>query len=223
MRILIVEDDQEVAQMLKSGLEFKGFAVDWIENGEKALTRILLYRNEYDLIILDLTLPVIDGAAICKDTRKNGVTTPIIILTASGSIADKLDLLTLCADDYVVKPFAFPELLARIQCVLRRPKAPLATALVAGYIEMDTVKRTVRKSGISIPLTLKEYSILETLMRHPNEPIRREDLMDHLWDFGFSSLSNVLDVHIKNLRKKLSESGTSPIETVRGVGYKIVA
>lgn len=224
MRLLIVEDEVRLAEALKHGLELKGFAVDWLAEPEKALSRILLYRNDYSLILLDLMLPEIDGATITKKVREAGVTTPIIILTARGETDHKVDLLNLGADDYMVKPFSFEELLARINSVLRRPTQTHAPSMVMGDIEMDTGTRVVSIQGHELALTLKEYSLLECFMRKPNEVIVREELFNQVWDFNSQSWSNVLDVHIKNLRKKLLHAkSTTSLETVRGVGYRLVA
>jgi len=223
MHILIVEDEEKLARALKKGLEVKGFAVDWLADSEKARSRILLYRDEYDLIILDLMLPVLDGAAITESVRKENVTTPIIILTARNETEHKIDLLNKGADDYVVKPFSFEELLARINSVLRRPTMSQQVTLRVGDIEMDTSTRTVRRGTHEIPLTLKEFSLLECFMREPGVVLTREKLFDHVWDFNALSWSNVLDVHMKNLRKKLHHEGEDgPVfETVRGVGYRL--
>ncbi|MDE1925310.1 MAG: response regulator transcription factor [Patescibacteria group bacterium] len=222
MHILIVEDEEKLAKALKKGLELKGYAVDWLPDPEKARTRILLYRNEYDLIILDLMLPGIDGATITESVRKDNVTTPIIILTARNETEHKVDLLNKGADDYIVKPFSFEVLLARINSVLRRPSVAQPVVLKVGDLEMDTATRTVKKQDEEIPLTLKEFSLLECFMRQPNEVLSREKLFDHVWDFNSLSWSNVLDVHMKNLRKKLNHEGDDPLfETVRGVGYRL--
>lgn len=223
MHLLIVEDEEKLAKALKKGLELKGYAVDWLPDPEKARSRIMLYRNEYDLIILDLMLPGIDGATITESVRAEGVTTPIIILTARNETEHKVDLLNKGADDYIVKPFSFEELLSRINAVLRRPTASKAPVLRVGELEMDIGTRTVRKNGNEIPLTLKEFSLLECFMRQPNEVLSREKLFDHVWDFNSLSWSNVLDVHMKNLRKKLdhNERNEPLFETVRGVGYKL--
>lgn len=223
MHLLVVEDEEKLAKALKKGLELKGFAVDWLADSEKAKTRILLYRNEYDLIILDLMLPGIDGATITESVRKEGVTTPIIILTARNETEHKVDLLNKGADDYIVKPFSFEELISRINAVLRRPSTQKPVILRVGNLQMDTSTRTVRKGENEIPLTLKEFSLLECFMRQPNEVLSREKLFDHVWDFNSLSWSNVLDVHMKNLRKKLNnDSYDTPVfETVRGVGYRL--
>jgi DNA-binding response OmpR family regulator len=223
MRILIVEDEAGLAEALKKGLELKGYAVDWLGSGEEARTRILLYRNEYDLIILDLMLPGTDGATICRDARAQGVTTPIIVLTARDEAEQKIDLLNLGADDYMVKPFAFDELVARITAVLRRPESALPALLTVRDLTLDPSRHVVTKSGKDVPLTLKEFALLEFFMRKPGVALSREDILDHVWNFDFSGFSNVLDVHMKNLRKKLDDYGNdSPLfETVRGVGYRL--
>ncbi len=224
MHILIVEDEERLAKALKKGLELKGYAVDWLPDPEKARSRILLYRSEYDLIILDLMLPGLDGAQITESVRKEGVTTPIIILTARNETEHKVDLLNKGADDYIVKPFSFEELLSRISAVLRRPKQQKPVVLKVGPLEMDMATRVVRKGGEEIPLTLKEFALLECFMRQPGEVLSREKLFDHVWDFNSLSWSNVLDVHMKNLRKKLGtdENGDQLFETIRGVGYRLV-
>jgi DNA-binding response OmpR family regulator len=223
MHILIVEDEEKLAKALKKGLTLKGFAVDWMPDPEKARTRIILYKDEYDLILLDLMLPGLDGAAITESVRKENVTTPIIILTARNETEHKVDLLNKGADDYIVKPFSFEELLARINSVLRRPTSLQAAVLKVGPLEMDTAARVVRKEGKEVPLTLKEFSLLECFMREPGVVLSREKLFDHVWDFNALSWSNVLDVHMKNLRKKLDHENSRQqlFETVRGVGYRL--
>lgn len=222
MRILIVEDEAKLAEALKKGLESKGFAVDWIEESEKARTRILLYRDEYDLIILDLMMPGINGATITHDAREAGVKTPIIILTARDEVHFKVQLLDAGADDYIAKPFSFDELLARINAVLRRPEQSLPSQLSVRDIELDPGARKVTKGGKEVQITLKEYSLLELFLRHPDEALTRETILDHVWSFDFPGFSNVLDVHMKNLRKKLDTYADAPlIETVRGVGYRL--
>lgn len=224
MHLLIVEDEERLAKALKKGLELKGYAVDWLADPEKARSRILLYRQEYDLIILDLMLPGLDGATITESVRSQGVTTPIVILTARNETEHKVDLLNKGADDYIVKPFSFEELLSRINAVLRRPAQQKPITLRVGPLEMDMATRVVKRDGKEISLTLKEFSLLECFMRQPNEVLSREKLFDHVWDFNSLSWSNVLDVHMKNLRKKLGQNddGEQLFETVRGVGYRLV-
>lgn len=223
MRILIVEDEAKLAEATKKGLELKGFTVDWIDEGEKARTRMLLYRDEYDLVLLDLMLPGVDGATICRDVRAEGVTTPIIVLTARDETEMKIDLLNVGADDYISKPFSLDELVARMNAVLRRPEQALPSVLTIRDITLDPAKHTVTKGGKEVALTLKEFSLLEFFMRHPNEAMKREAVLDHVWSFDFPAFSNVLDVHMKNLRKKLDdyEEDDPLFETIRGVGYRL--
>lgn len=222
MRILVVEDEEKLAESLKEGLEKNGYAVDIILNGEKAFNRISLNHADYDLVMLDLMLPDMDGLAITKGLRSVNITTPILILTARDEIDSKVELLLSGADDYLVKPFSFKELLARIQAIFRRPISSLPATLTIRDIELNSSTQKVHKGKKEIPLTLKEFVILEHFMRNPNTVINREELLSHLWDFNYSSFSNVVDVHVKNLRKKLSDHGTPGIlETVRGVGYRL--
>ena len=222
MHLIVVEDEEKLALALKRGLELSGFAVDWMADSEKAQTRILLYHNEYDLIILDLMLPGIDGATMTRNIRAHNVTTPIIILTARNETEFKVDLLNSGADDYIVKPFSFKELLARINSVLRRPTEAQPVVLSAGPLTMDTSMRAVRLEDTPVPLTLKEYSLLECFLRRPNEVLSREELFNKVWDFNSLLWSNVLDVHMKNLRKKLDHvSHAIHLETIRGVGYRL--
>ena len=222
MRILIVEDEAAIAQAVKKMLEHEGFAVDWLSDGNEARQRISLYRKEYDLVILDLMLPGISGYDICRSVREDGVNMPILILTARDLVHDKVSLLDTGADDYLVKPFSFEELFARIKALLRRPKEVLPVALSVGTLMLDTKTRKVSFGKKVLDLTTKEYALLEYLMRHPDEVVDRERIMDHLWGFEFDSFSNVVDVHIKNLRKKLDpKKGRAILETVRGVGYRL--
>ncbi|GMU74101.1 MAG: DNA-binding response regulator [Candidatus Campbellbacteria bacterium] len=222
MRILIVEDEQKLAETLAQGLERKGYASDIIEDGEKALTRILMHRDDYDLIILDLMLPTLDGREICRQVREQNITVPILVLTARNETENKVDLLESGADDYLVKPFSFSELLARVQALLRRPTTMLPVTLRFADIELDVAQHTVTRDGKPVPLTLKEFTLLEYFMRNPDTVINREDILSHLWDFNYESFSNVVDVHVKNLRHKLNAGGRpNLLETVRGVGYRL--
>jgi two-component system OmpR family response regulator len=224
MRLLIVEDEAIIAQNLKKLLEQNGFAVDWIPDALKARTRVLLYRNDYNLVLLDLGLPGMSGMALTTSLREQGITIPIIILTGQSDTATKIQLLNSGADDYVVKPFSPEELMARINSVLRRPVVAQPVVHTVGDIEINTATRRVRAGNADVPLTLKEYSLFECFVRRPNEVLTREDLCNQVWDFNSLTLSNVLDVHMKNLRKKLNVTENSArFETVRGVGYRLVA
>lgn len=221
MRVLIVEDEERLASTVAAGLKKKGYAVDVIGDGAEALNRISLHRADYDIVILDLMLPGLDGLSVCRQMRERDITTPILVLTARAETDTKVELLMSGADDYLVKPFSFEELLARIQALLRRPTPSVSIVLRQGPLELDTVERAVLLEGKTVALTLKEFGLLEYFMRHPNEVVNREDLLAHLWDFNYESFSNVIDVHIKNLRRKLGDSVT--LETVRGIGYRLRA
>ncbi|HEV3245344.1 MAG TPA: response regulator transcription factor [Candidatus Paceibacterota bacterium] len=221
MKILLVEDEQKLAQALSKGLTHEGYAVDTVGDGKKALTRIQLHRSDYDVIILDLMLPSMDGYEICKEIRASNVTTPVLVLTARAETDTKVQLLLAGADDYLVKPFSFAELSARIKALLRRPNEKLPETLKIGDIELNPGERKVVRAGKEIPLTLKEFGLLEYFMRHPNQVVNREDLLSHLWDFNYVGFSNVVDVHVKNLRRKLEGEGSGVLETVRGIGYRL--
>ena len=224
MKILLVEDETKLATAIKKGLEFEGYTVDIIDDGKKALTRLSLHRKDYDMVILDLMLPSLDGREITKQSREMGVTVPILILTARTETEIKVETLLSGADDYMVKPFSFAELAARIRAILRRPSESLPESLTVGDIELNMSERRVTKDGKEIPLTLKEFGLLEYFMRHPNQVVNREDLLNHLWDFNYIGFSNVVDVHVKNLRHKLADgNGENILETVRGIGYRLVA
>ena len=222
MRILIVEDEEKLAKVLSHGLAAKGYAVDIISDGKKALSRLSLHRSDYDLVIMDLGLPSMGGLEILKTAREWQVTTPILILSAEKETGKKVELLMAGADDYLIKPFSFAELSARMHALLRRPKEMTPGILEAGNIRLHPAERKVFRDDVEIMLTLKEYALLEYFMRNPNRVINREDLLTHLWDFNYASFSNVVDVHVKNLRHKLDGGTTvNMLETVRGVGYRL--
>lgn len=222
MKILIAEDNEKLASLLKKGLESKGYAADCVSDGEEAQTRIELGHEDYDLVILDLMMPKKTGFEVCQNVRSSKIFIPILILTARDSTNDKISALDMGADDYLVKPFSFKELLARIRALMRRPKKLLPTELKTRDIILNPATRKVSHKGHEIKLTLKEFSLLEYLMRHPNQVVNREQILDNMWDFGFDSFSNIIDVHIKNLRKKLEDNKKGNLlETIRGVGYKL--
>ncbi len=222
MKILVVEDEQKLADAIAKGLTAHGYAVDTIADGEKALTRITLHHANYDLVILDLMLPSLDGYAICREMRAREIVLPVLVLTARAEVDTKVELLLAGADDYLVKPFSFEELLARIHALLRRPAGSLPTVLKWGDLELNPAEHTVRLSGEPVALTLKEFGLLEYFLRHPGEVVNREDLLSHLWDFNYESFSNVIDVHVKNLRRKLARGDRGDVlETVRGIGYRL--
>ena len=222
MLILIIEDNQKLATSLKKGLEMEGYAVDHLSDGEAGQRRIETHFENYDLIILDLMLPKYDGISICKNWRKQNIFIPIIILTAKDTTEDKVLGLNSGADDYLVKPFSFSELLARIKALLRRPQKSLPAQLKVCDLKLDLDTRKVFRKNKEIKITLKEFTILEYLMRHPDQVLSREQIIDHVWDFAFDSFSNLVDVHIKNLRKKIDDPYDEKIlETVHGMGYRI--
>ncbi len=181
-----------------------------------------MYRDEYELILLDLSLQGMDGSVLTQELRAEGIKTPIIILTGRGETEYKIALLNSGADDYVVKPFSSDELIARINSVLRRPAVSLPVVYNVGAIEINMTTRSVKARGQEVPLTLKEFGLLECFVRRPNEVLTREELCNQVWDFNALTMSNVLDVHMKNLRKKLPADEVR-LETVRGVGYRFVA
>ncbi|QQR49920.1 response regulator transcription factor [Candidatus Nomurabacteria bacterium] len=220
MKVLVVEDNKKLADVMKRGLEQEGFAVDTLGEGIAAEKRILLNTIEYDLVILDRMLPGKDGVSICRFWRAADVTIPVIMLTALDTTNDKVLGLDAGADDYLAKPFAFEELVARVRALMRRPKQLEENKLQVQDIILDTTEHRVTKDDTEITLTLKEFMVLEYLMRHCGKVITRDTLYDHAWDFADSTLSNTVDVHIKNIRKKLHDNGTL-IATVRGVGYKM--
>lgn len=220
MKILVVEDNKKLAENIKQGLVQEGYAVDLIEDGLVAERRILINRDEYDLIILDRLLPGKDGVTVCRLWREHEITLPVLMLTALDAVGDKVTGLHAGADDYLAKPFAFEELLARIHALLRRPKQVAVDILTTHDIKIDTTTRVVTYKDKPIKLTLKEFMVLEYLMRHKNKVITRDTLYSHAWDFADSSFSNTIDVHIKNLRKKIKDNGKI-IQTIRGVGYKM--
>lgn len=224
MKLLIVEDEEKLAKSLKKGLEKEGYAVDYVLDGETGQRRIELCRKDYDLIILDLMLPKRSGFEVAKNVREQNILTPILVLTARDTTEDKIMALDGGADDYLVKPFSLEELLARIRALLRRPEQTLPIELKIRDLALNTSTRRVTRGQREVPLTLKEFGLLEYLMRHPNQVLSREQILDHLWDFAFDSFSNVVDVHVKNLRKKVDNGHHDKLlETIRGVGYRIKA
>jgi len=222
MKILIVEDNQKLAKSIKRGLEQEGYAVDILFDGESAQRRLEVNSEDYDLVILDLMLPKRDGLAVCKNWRDQNIVVPIVILTAKDSTDDKIIGLDCGADDYLVKPFSFDELLARIRALLRRPQESLPLQLKIKDLILNNTTRKVFRGQRELILTNKEFAILEYLMRHPNQVLNREQIISHVWDFAFDSFSNLVDAHVKNLRKKLDGNNDEKIlETIRGVGYRI--
>lgn len=220
MRILIAEDDRKVAGFLKKGLQEENYAVDLCYDGEEAVFQAQV--NEYDLVILDVMLPGKNGLAICREIRAEGILSPILMLTARDQLDDKVRGLHEGADDYMTKPFAFQELLARIKALLRRSQDYKTKTLTVGGLELDPVSRKVTRDGKTITLTGKEYALLEYLMRNRGRIITQSMIIDHVWDMNYDGLSNVVNVYINHLREKVDKGfDRKYIQTVRGVGYKI--
>ncbi|MCL4458775.1 MAG: response regulator transcription factor [Chloroflexi bacterium] len=220
MRILVLEDERRLCNIIKRGLLEEGYAVDTAYDGEDG--EYLAESTPYDLIILDIMLPKKDGIGVCQELRLKRVNTPILMLTAKDSVEDRVKGLDAGADDYLIKPFAFNELLARIRALLRREGFSKSPRLQVGDLVMDTLSREVWRGQRRIELTSKEYVILEYFMRHPNMVITRTMLEEHAWDYEFDSMSNLIDVYIRRLRRKIDERGqNSLIQTVRGAGYRL--
>lgn len=216
----MVEDDRALANVLVRGLSEEGHAVD--AEATVATASDALAINDYDLVVLDLGLPDGDGVSLCRKLRAGGSTTPVLMLTARDGLSDKVAGLDAGADDYLTKPFAYPELAARVRALLRRPRDAVSPILSWGDIQLDPAAHTVWRGAIMIPLTPREFSLLDYLLRHPDRVCTREDLLEHVWDAHYDGVSNVVDVHIANLRRKLELPGQpDPVETVRGVGYRL--
>jgi len=220
MRILIVEDDRKVANFLKQGLKEELYAADVCHDGDEAL--YFAEVNQYDLIILDVMLPKKNGFEVCRELRGRSIHTPILMLTARGHIEDKVRGLQEGADDYLTKPFAFEELLARVQALLRRTQDYKANIMRVGDLELNPVSRKVAREGKTITLTGKEYALLEYLMRNKGRIITQSMIIEHVWDMNYEGMSNVVNVYINHLRDKIDKGFTVKyIRTVRGMGYKI--
>jgi len=217
MRILIVEDNEKLAKYTKQMLEEEGYAVDSSYDGEAG--ERMARSGSHDLVILDIMLPKKDGISVCKSLRDDNINLPIIMITAKEEIDDKILGLDSGADDYLIKPFDMKELLARVRALLRRPKEKVITKLEVQNIVLDNSKHTATQKGTLLNLTLKEYSILEYLMLNADLVVTREQLLEHCWDFAYSAFSNITDVYIKQLRKKLKDTNEKYIKTIRGVGY----
>jgi len=220
MRILVVEDEPKLLASLRRGLSEQGHAVDVAQDGEEALG--LAELLPYDLLILDVMLPRLDGIEVCRRLRARKVGVPILMLTARDTVDDRVRGLDSGADDYLVKPFSFRELVARVRALLRRNSATRDAILRVADIELDPATHEVRRAGRQIDLTTKEYAILEYFMRHPNQVLSRQQIAEHAWDFDFVAMSNVVNVYIRYLRLKLGdEQEPQLLRTVRGVGYQL--
>ncbi|HIX59492.1 MAG TPA: response regulator transcription factor [Candidatus Blautia gallistercoris] len=220
MRILVVEDEQDLRDLLQKRLS-KDYSVDSCSNGLDALEYIDTFS--YDVILLDLMLPGLDGLTVLKRIRSRGLTVPVIILTAKGDISDRVTGLDAGADDYLIKPFAYEELTARLRVIFRRNSTTLSNILTVGDLVMDTASKTVKRSGKTIVLTNKEYMLLEYMMRNPEHTLTRTQLEQRAWNESFEGGSNIIDVYIRYLRKKIDDGFPfKMIQTVRGVGYRLL-
>jgi len=222
MRVLVVEDEPKLAEVLERGLEEHGYAVDVAHDGDAALGLALV--EPYDVLVLDVMLPLLDGYAVCRELRARGKAVPILMLTARDAIDDRVAGLDAGADDYLVKPFAFRELLARVRALLRRDGRSKDPVLRLGDLEIDTVSRDVLRRGAPVDLTSKEYAILEFFARNPNRVLTRTQIAEHVWDYDFVAMSNVVDVYVGYLRRKLNDYDEPRLlRTVRGTGYQLKA
>jgi heavy metal response regulator len=220
MRILFVEDERKIADFIKRGLKEEGYAVDIAGDGEEGY--FLGSSNEYDAIILDLMLPKLDGVSLCKKLRADKITTPIIILTAKDSLKDKVIGLDAGADDYLTKPFAFEELLARLRAGLRKASAHLSHELTVADLRMDLLSHKVTRAGKEIVLTSKEFALMEYFIRNAGRIVTRTMISEHVWDINFDTDTNVIDVYVNYLRRKIDAGHkTKLIHTVRGCGYTL--
>lgn len=220
MRLLIIEDEQRLSHVIQKGFTEGGFAVDVAFDGEEGL--FLAASETYDVIILDVMLPKKDGLAVCRELRTKGVRTPILMLTAKTTLEDKIIGLDTGADDYLTKPFAFMELRSRVHALIRRNSHDVTTQLTVADLAVDPIKHTVIRGGIKVSITPKEFAVLELLLRHKDEVVTRTMITEHVWDYNFEGMSNVVDVFIASLRRKIDKkANTKLIHTLHGVGYKI--
>ena len=222
MRILVADDDKKLCDVIKRGLEEDTYAVDCVHDGEDAV-----YYGEttpYDLIILDIMMPEKNGLEVCSSLRSKKINTPVLMLTAKDTIEDRVKGLDTGADDYLIKPFAFSELLARVRALLRRGSSVRTSTITIGDLILDTSTREVSWKEARVDLTSKEFTILHYFMRNPNAVISRTMIEEHAWDYAFDSTSNIVDVYIKRIRNKIDpETGKKIIQTVRGAGYRLIS
>ena len=219
MRFLVVEDEKRIADFLQRGLESAGYAVDVAADGQSAID--LVHHTDYDLIILDMMLPDMDGLKVLEKIRNRKTSPPVLVLSARGTVDDRVRGLELGADDYLVKPFAFVELLARVRVLLRRGQ-PTPERLQVGDLVLDCIRRRVTRASEALELAPKEFSILEYMMRNRGRPLSRTMIVEHVWDMDYDGLTNIVDVYIRHLRSKIDDkSAVKLIHTVRGIGYML--
>jgi two-component system OmpR family response regulator len=220
MRILVAEDQLKMASLIRRGLVEEGYAVDVVPDGGEAVIRAT--ATEYDVIVLDVMLPTLDGFEVCRRVRAGGVWSPVLMLTARDAVEDRVEGLDAGADDYLTKPFSFAELLARLRALSRRGPVERPALLEVGSLRLDPSTRRVWRAGQEISLSVKEFALLETFMRRPGQVLDRFDLLEHVWDYAYENRSNVVDVYVRYLREKVDRPfGVASIETVRGAGYRL--
>jgi two-component system OmpR family response regulator len=220
VRVLLVEDEVKMARAVRRGLEQEGYSVDISGDGDDAIVRGT--EIDYDAIVLDVMLPGRDGFAVCGELRERGRWAPVLMLTARDGVADRVRGLDSGADDYLVKPFAFTELLARLRALIRRGVSERPTVLAVGDVELDPAAHRVSRAGRPVDLSAREFALLELLMRHPGVVLSRTRILEHVWDYDFGGISNVVDVYVGYLRRKLERPFGRPlIRTVRGAGYML--
>jgi DNA-binding response OmpR family regulator len=219
MQILIVEDEAKLRHLLRRGLLEESYAVDTANDGEEALYKLDI--NVYDLVLLDILLPKVDGITVCQTIRKKNPHLPIILLTAKDRVPEKVAGLDAGADDYITKPFSFDELTARIRAIFRRGKKADGPLLTLGDLSLDPATRTVKRGRYTVMLTTREYALLEYFLRNPNTLLTKAQILEHVWDYNYDGLSNIVETYVKYLRKKLQTTPNAPelIHTMRGSGY----
>lgn len=222
MRVLLIEDEPGMVQFIQQGLQEQAFSVDTAQDGETGLESALL--SEYDVLVLDIMLPVMDGLQVLQELRAQGIKTPVLLLTARSEIEDRVRGLDAGADDYLVKPFAFSELLARLRALVRRPPLQYDPVLELGDLTMDVSAHVVRRSGRLIELSPREFALLELLLRHPRQVLSRTQIAERVWNLDYYTGTNVVDVYIGYLRRRIDRGFDYPlIHTVRGIGYRVSA
>jgi two-component system, OmpR family, response regulator len=220
VRVLVAEDQLKMASLIRRGLVEEGYAVDVVPDGQEAVIRAA--ATEYDVIVLDVMLPKLDGFEVCRRVRANGVWSPVLMLTARDAVEDRVEGLDAGADDYLTKPFSFAELLARLRALSRRGPVERPALIEVGTLRLDPSTRRVWRSGQEIALSAKEFALLETFMRRPGQVLDRFELLEHVWDYAYENRSNVVDVYVRYLREKVDRPfGVASIETVRGAGYRL--
>lgn len=220
MRVLVVEDEVRMASLLERGLEEEGYAVEVSADGVDGLW--CASEHEFDAVVLDVSLPGIDGFEVCRQLRERGRWMPVIMLTARGEVTDRIRGLDVGADDYLMKPFSFGELAARLRALIRRGASPRPVALQVGDLRVDPIARRAWRGTVELDLSPKEFTLLEFFVRHPGELLTRTRILEHAWDFAYDGVSNVVDQYVAYLRRKIDKPfGRNDLETVRGAGYRL--